>query len=153
MNLVSTDQNAKLKNAGSQRIDTSPRVGKSVNLSAQVASSKLPSGSVVSDNKRAITTPVSKPVVKSDQMKGSYEGYMRSAPAYVQPKNTGYDNPANQQARYSNKKMQLSSSMPTLNSISNNMNRSAIIDNYSSSLKKNSSGDRLRKMNSIERMF
>jgi hypothetical protein len=153
MNLVSTDQNAKLKDAGSKRIDTSPRVGKSVNLSAQVSSSKLPSGSVVSDNKRAITTPNSKPVVKSDQMKGSYEGYMRSAPAYVQPNNAGYDNAANQQARYSKKTMQLNNKMPAFNPILNNMNKSAIIDNYSNALKKNSSGDRLKKMNNVERMF
>lgn len=153
MNLVSSDQNAKLKNAGSQRIDTSPRVGKAVNLSAQVVSPKMPSSNVIAADKKAIVTPEPKPKMTSDQMKGSYEGYMHSAPAYVQPNNAGYDNPANQQARYSNKKMMLSNNTSSLKPILNNMNKSAIIDNYSSSLKKNSSGDRLKKMNHIERMF
>ena len=34
----------------------------------------------------------------SDPMRGSYEGYMNSSPAYVQANGAGYDNPANQQA-------------------------------------------------------
>jgi hypothetical protein len=89
----------------------------------------------------------------SDPMRGSYEGYMNSSPAYVQANGAGYDNPANQQARYRQKTSSILGDTPTFTPISNNMNNSAIIDNYSSSLKQNSSGDRLNKMNHIERMF
>ena len=63
------------------------------------------------------------------------------------------DNPANQQARYRQKTSSILGDAPAFTPISNNMNNSAIIDNYSSSLKQNSSGDRLNKMNHIERMF
>ena len=61
--------------------------------------------------------------------------------------------PANQQARYRQKTSSVLGDTPKFTPISNNMNNSAIIDNYSSSLKRNSSGDRLNKMNHIERMF
>ena len=91
--------------------------------------------------------------VPSDPMKGSYEGYMNSSPAYIQANGAGYDNPANQQARYRQKTSSVLGDTPKFTPISNNMNNSAIIDNYSSSLKRNSSGDRLNKMNHIERMF
>lgn len=151
MNLVSSDQNAKLKNAGSQPVDTLPKIGKSINLSSQVAYSKTSSNNTISNDKKEIITPESKPRMPSDEMKGSYEGYMRSSPAHIQPNNAGYDNPANQQARYAQSKMQLDNHVPFLNL--NKTNNSAIIDNYSSSLKRNSSGDRLKKMNNVERMF
>jgi hypothetical protein len=88
----------------------------------------------------------------SDPLKGSYEGYMNSSPAYIQANGAGYDNPATQQARYNKKSFSLSGDPLTFNN-SNNIKNSAIIDNYSSSLKRNSSGDRLLQMRKIEGMF
>lgn len=89
----------------------------------------------------------------SDPMRGSYEGYMNSSPAYVQANGAGYDNPANQQARYRQKASLAMGEAPTFEPISNNINNSAIIDNYSSALKRDSSGDRLSQMRSVEGMF
>ena len=89
----------------------------------------------------------------SDQLKGSYEGYMNSSPAYIQSNGAGYDNPANQQARYNKKSYSLSGDPLAFKNNSNNIKNSAIIDNYSSALKRNSSGDRLLQMRKIEGMF
>ena len=89
----------------------------------------------------------------SDPLKGSYEGYMNSSPAYIQANGAGYDNKANQQARYNKKSFSLTGDSFALKNNSNNIKNSAIIDNYSSSLKRNSSGDRLLQMRKIEGMF
>ncbi len=89
----------------------------------------------------------------SDPLKGSYEGYMNSSPAYIQANGAGYDNKANQQARYNKKSFSLTGDSLALKNNSNNIKNSAIIDNYSSSLKRNSSGDRLLQMRKIEGMF
>lgn len=91
--------------------------------------------------------------VPSDPLKGSYEGYMNSSPAYIQANGVGYDNPANQQARYSQKTSLTMGDTPTFKPILNNTGNSAIIDNYSSALKRDSSGDRLSQMRSVEEMF
>lgn len=91
--------------------------------------------------------------VPSDPLKGSYEGYMNSSPAYIQANGAGYDNPANQQARYKQKTSLAMGDTPTFRPISNNPGNSAIIDNYSSALKRDSSGDRLSQMRSVEGMF
>ena len=88
----------------------------------------------------------------SDPLKGSYEGYMNSSPAYIQTNGAGYDNPANQQARYNKKSFSLTGDSLAFKN-SNNIKNSAIIDNYSSSLKRSSSGDRLLQMRKIEGMF
>jgi hypothetical protein len=88
----------------------------------------------------------------SDPLKGSYEGYMNSSPAYIQANGAGYDNPTNQQARYNKKSFFLTGDSLAFNN-SNNIKNSAIIDNYSSTLKRNSSGDRLLQMRKIEGMF
>ncbi|MFZ4104975.1 hypothetical protein [Flavobacterium sp.] len=89
----------------------------------------------------------------SDPMKGSYEGYMNSSPAYVQANGVGYDNPANQQARYKGKTSSTLGDTPSFTPISNNPNNSGIIDNYSSTFKRDSSGDRLSQMRNVEGMF
>ena len=77
---------------------------------------------------------------------------MNSSPAYIQANGAGYDNPANQQARYSKKSFSLTGDSLAFKN-SNNIKNSAIIDNYSSALKRNSSGDRLLQMRKIEGMF
>jgi len=158
MALLNADYNKRLKDAANARPDTRPRVGKSVELSAQVSHSR-PSAKVnpVTDNK-VETLKSSEPTVpQSDQMKGSYEGYMRSAQAWIQANNTGYDNPRNQQARQSKN---ISSKNPThiqsIKSLSNSfnkMNKSAIINNYSRMIKTNTSGAKIAEMNKVERMF
>ena len=55
----------------------------------------------------------------SDPMRGSYEGYMNSSPAYVQANGAGYDNPANQQARYRQKTSSILGDAPAFTPISN----------------------------------
>jgi len=109
------------------------------------------------DNTRQPSTP---PVaqVPSDQMKGSFEGYMRSAPAYIQATGSGYDNPRNQQARYSKNtrtknltNITKASSLGKLNF--NNQSNSVIMSNYSKQFKKDSSSQRLASMRKVERML
>lgn len=78
---------------------------------------------------------------------------MNSSPAYIQSNGAGYDNPVNQQARYNKKTFALSGDPLTFKNNSNNIKNSAIIDNYSKSLKRNSSGDRLLQMRKVEGMF
>jgi len=94
----------------------------------------------------------------SAQMQGSYEGYMRSAPAYIQANGVGYDNPANQQARYSkNTRGRNDTNILSPQSFSgtsfNNISQSAILSDYSRSFSKNSSSQRLQNLNRIESMF
>jgi len=158
MNLVNADHNKKLKDAASARPDTRPRVGRSVELSAQV--SHMPSSgkpSVVQEEKRQTTQTDQSTVPPSDPMKGSYEGYMRSAPAYIQMGGTGYDNPKNQQARQlKNISGRNDTHIQNIKSLSNSFNKnnsSGIMNNYSKALKKNTSGARITEMNKVERMF
>jgi len=158
MSLLNADYNKRLKDAANARPDTRPRVGRSVELSAQV--SHTPSGgkpSVVQEEKRQLTQTQKPVAVPSDPMKGSYEGYMRSAPAYIQMNNTGYDNPKNQQARQlKNISGRNETHIQNIKSLSNSFNKNnnfGIINNYSKALKKNTSGARIAEMNKVERMF
>lgn len=158
MSLLNADYNKKLKDAASARPDTRPRVGKSVNLSAQV--SHTPSSgkpNVVKENKTQITDTPQAASIPSDPVKGSYEGYMRSAPAWIQANNTGYDNPKNQQARQtkniSGKNQTHIQNIKSLSNSFNKNNKSGIINNYSKVMKANTSGAKIAEMNKIERMF
>lgn len=158
MSLLNADYNKKLKDAASARPDTRPRVGKSVNLSAQV--SHTPSSgkpSVVKENKTQITDTPEAASIPSDPVKGSYEGYMRSAPAWIQANNTGYDNPKNQQARQtkniSGKNQTHIQNIKSLSNSFNKNNKSGIINNYSRVMKANTSGAKIAEINKIERMF
>lgn len=158
MNLLNADYNKKLKDAANARPDTRPRVGKSTNLSAQV--SHTPSSgkpNPVKANKTEITDTPEAASVPSDPLKGSYEGYMRSAPAYIQANNTGYDNPKHQQARQTkNISGKNETHIPTIKNLSNSFNKpnmSGIINNYSKVMKANTSGARLAEINKVERMF
>lgn len=158
MSLLNADYNKRLKDAANARPDTRPIVGKSTQLSAQV--SHTPSSgkpSVVQESKRAITESPEAVAPSSDPVRGSYEGYMRSAPAWIQANNTGYDNPRNQQARQ-NKNISGKNKTNILNikSLSNSFNKSnnsGIINNYSRMMKANTSGAKIAEMNKLERMF
>lgn len=158
MNLVNADHNKKLKDAANARPDTRPRVGKSVELSAQVSHGRRsPHADTVLNNKiETLETPEPN-TPPSDPIKGSYEGYMRSAPAWIQANKTGYDNPKNQQARMNkNVSGKNKTNIQNINSLSNNFNkpiRSGIINNYSKVMKANTSGAKIAEMNKLERMF
>jgi len=158
MSLLNADYNKKLKDAASARPDTRPRVGRSVELSAQV--SHTPSGgkpSIVQEEKRQLTQTQEAATVPSPPMRASYEGYMRSAPAHIQMSGTGYDNPKNQQARQlKNVSGRNDTHIQDIKSLSNSFNKnnsSGIMNNYSKALKKNTSGARIAEMNKVERMF
>jgi hypothetical protein len=158
MSLLNADYNKRLKDAASARPDTRPRVGKSVDLSAQV--SHMPSSgkpSVVQSNKAETTNTEETIPVPSDPVKGSYEGYMRSAPAYIQANGAGYDNPKNQQARQTkNISGKNQTHIQNIKSLSNSFNRnnnSGIMRNYSRAMKAKTSGAKIAEINKIERMF
>jgi hypothetical protein len=158
MSLLNADYNKRLKDAASARPDTRPRVGRSVELSAQV--SHTPSSnksSVVRENKTQITDTPEPAFIPSDPVKGSYEGYMRSAPAYIQMNNTGYDNPKNQQARQlkniSGKNQTHIQNIKSLSNSFNKSNNSGIMINYSKVMKAKTSGAKIAEINKIERMF
>lgn len=158
MSLLNADYNKRLKDAANARPDTAPRVGRSVELSAQV--SHIPSSgkpSAVQANKSSVTETPEPVAPPSDPVRGSYEGYMRSAPAWIQANNTGYDNPKNQQARQTkNISGKNETHIPTIKNLSNSFNKpnmSGIINNYSRVMKANTSGARLAEMNKVERMF
>lgn len=158
MSLLNADYNKRLKDAANARPDTAPRVGRSVELSAQV--SHTPSSgkpSAVQASKSSVTETPEPVAPPSDPVRGSYEGYMRSAPAWIQANNTGYDNPKNQQARQTkNISGKNETHIPTIKNLSNSFNKpnmSGIINNYSRVMKANTSGARLAEMSKIERMF
>lgn len=156
MTLLNADYNKRLKDAANARPDTRPKVGKSVELSAQV-SHTTNKPSVVQENKSATTSTSESTAPPSDPVKSSYEGYMRSAPAYIQANNTGYDNPKNQQARQTKGiSGKNGTHIPTIKNLSNSFskqNMSGIINNYSKVMKANTSGARLAEMSKVERMF
>lgn len=158
MSLLNADYNKKLKDAAIARPDTRPRVGRSIQLSAQVShtpSSNKPSA--VKENKTQITDTPEPASIPSDPVKGSYEGYMRSAPAYIQMNNTGYDNPKNQQARQlKNISGKNETHIQNIKSLSNSFNKnnsSGIMNNYSKVMKANTSSAKIAEMNKVERMF
>jgi len=158
MPLLTADHNKKLKDAANARPDTRPRVGKAANLSAQVA--YRPSGnnaSAVEENKKVITKSPPASVRTSDRIGGSMEGYMRAAPAFIQMKNSGYDNPKNQQARQQkntySRAPQINQRIANFSGDFKKPTMSGIINNYSRFMKASTSGAKIAEASKIERMF
>lgn len=79
---------------------------------------------------------------------GSYEGYMNGSSAHIQMNGAGYDNPEMQDARYApNESFQASAPNGFSNFNLGNGPKSAIINNYSNSYRKDSTPHRLKAFN------
>ena len=152
MNLGFSDQNAKLKAAASQRVDTSPRVGQATEISARVSSFHASGDNSIDLTPEEAQVADVQPRIPSDPVRGSYEGYMRSSGAYIQPNKSGYDNPKLHNKRYT-KNLSKANFLNIKNVSGNKINTSAIINNQSKSFKKDSSSDRLKNINIVERML
>lgn len=90
-------QNKNLRDASSKRIDTSHRSQTANKYAAAISSSK--NSSVGADESGPTTVQYSKKPMKSDSIKGSFEGYMGGSSTHIQMNGSGYLNSSIQSAR------------------------------------------------------
>jgi hypothetical protein len=136
-------QNKNLRDAASKTVDTSGRTETSNKYAAKIASSK--NTSVGSDESGSPSVEHSKKPVQSDQIKGSFEGYMNGSAAHIQMNNSGYLNTSLQTAR-NNKEFASHSSGQMGSSFENPFNRS-IMNNTSGFYQKGSSAQIVTEIN------
>jgi len=139
-------QNKNLSEAGKKRIDTSPRVEKSINDSASVSSNNRQENTT--ENKQRINAS-SKTITSA---RPSYEGYINSSSAHISFNNVGYLNKSIQKNRFQQNPTQkaFDNKDAMLSSIKN-MESSAIMKrhteyNYSNVYSKGSSSQLIKNM-------
>lgn len=141
------DQNKTLKEAGQQKIDTSPRVQEAMGESKKVTTGKQDSDTAVETGKRRISQSKDRKIGG----KPSFEGYMHSPSASISINNTGYLNKDFQTSRNSENKMnkflgnkeQLFSTNQSYSSPFQGSSRGMSITNYSKFTEQNSSSSRI----------
>lgn len=140
------EQNKKLSSAASSPRDTSKRKVNADSYSAKIASSKSESKNKINDSSEKVSQ------VKSEPIRGSYEGLDLSKDAVLNGNNRGYDNAALKTARYSDKDPTRNIDMFSSQNF-NNSGKYSIMDNYSSISRRGSSSDRLGKIVKSNMMF
>lgn len=133
-------QNKNLRDASSKRIDTSHRSQTANKYAAAISSSK--NSSVGADESGPTTVEHSKKPMKSDSIKGSFEGYMSGSSAYIQMNNSGYLNSSMQSARYNKNTADHGMGIDT--SYFTNSSNYSIMNNTSRSYQKDSSAEKIR---------
>jgi hypothetical protein len=138
-------QNKNFRDAASQRKDTSERTKTSNKYAAKIASSKNTSVGTDSSAATSVQHEPRSQHSKSDNIKGSWEGYSGGASAYIQMNKSGYDNPSIQKARY--QKYQASHKSRHKNADFTKIDTRSIINNMSSSYASGSSADKIQEIN------
>lgn len=140
------DQNKRLSQAARTPKDTSHRKENSDNFSAKISSSQAQGRSKLSSSRNDARE------VKSDPVKGSFEGLQHSSGTLINPDNTGYDNKALQTARYNKEIVSHNNANFVFDKFQSFSNYS-IMDNYSSAHTKDTSSFRMNNIVSNNMMF
>ena len=145
-------QNKTLKAAASDRIDTSPRVQKSTQLSAKVSGSTMPGRITGGENKVNHNPVATKNSMGhlSGKPRGSMEGLVKNSSTMIQMNGTGYLNPRFQKARYS--QSQKFQGIDT-NKHFTNIKKSGKIDKHSSIAAMNSSAYKMNSKLQVQKIF
>ena len=133
-------QNKNLKDAASKQPNRFNKTETSNKYAASIASSKNATSG--SEEGSQATVAATRNPRRSDQIKGSLEGYMHGASTHIQMKGSGYSNPTLQRARYNKVTADQNSAMNPMSftksaksSIMNNNARLGISDSSSERIK------------------
>jgi hypothetical protein len=136
-------QNKNLKDAASKQPNRFNKTETSSKYAASIASSKNATSG--SEEGSQPTVSAAKNPRRSDQIKGSLEGYMHGASTHIQMKGSGYSNPTLQRARYNKVTADQSSSMNPMSFTKSA--KSSIIDNNARVGISDSSSERIKEIN------
>jgi hypothetical protein len=156
MILGADNQNKNLSKQSAKRIDTSSRTRTSNAYAAKIASKKSSSKSfdqnTVDSSSRRVNADL-----KSDPVRGSYEGLVKQSAGHIQMDGDGYDNPSIQTARYKDKSpMKALSRESIANKLSNTSSgfkKNDIITNYSSVFNGDNVANKMKDYLNTEKFF
>jgi len=130
------DQNKKLSQAARTPKDTSHRRENADNFSAKISSSQAQGKSKLQSSRNDARE------VRSDPVKGSFEGLQHSSGTLLSQNDAGYDNKSLQTARYNKEILSHNNANFVFDKLQSDSNYS-IIDNYSSTHAKDTSSFRM----------
>jgi hypothetical protein len=147
MILGADNQNKNLRIASNIKVDSTAKTRTANHYAAAVSSSKTSENSQSAHTQRTTVHDSKKNINdgKPDPVRGSMEGLDKGKSAYLQFKNSGYDNRAIQTARNSSKTKNLQPVKGASFLFTNQSNQGIMNSNYSGMTSPGSSSDRLNK--------